>query len=125
MRSGIPLRATARNLLQAVRAMHVTLRRGFGRRARSAVSLPFRGPPFMRMDPFGRPTCTVCGICVAACPTSAIRILQTQGIAQFHLDWRRCACCSICIWVCPVQALGAHTGFETPFCICADQGGLQ
>jgi len=125
MRSTIPPRTTAQSLLQALRAMHIALRRGFGKRIRPAVSLPFRGPPSMRVDPSGRPTCTACGACVGACPTSAIRISQTQGIAQLHLDWRRCACCSICIQMCPVQALEAQAGFDTPFAICADQGGLQ
>ena len=124
MRSGMPPRTTAKDLLQVVRAMHIALRRGFGKRIRPAASLPFRRPPFMREDASGRPVCTACGACVDACPTSAIRISQTQGIAQLHLDWRRCACCSICLWVCPAQALDVQTGFDTPFVICADRGGV-
>lgn len=125
MRSRIPPRTMAQSLLQAVRAMHITFRLGFGKRRRSAASLPFRGPPLMRMDASGRPICTICGTCVSACPTSAIRISQTQGIARLHLDWRRCACCSVCIWVCPVAALEAQAGFETPVVTCADRGGTQ
>jgi formate hydrogenlyase subunit 6/NADH:ubiquinone oxidoreductase subunit I len=111
------------NLLQAVRALGIAIRRGFGKRARPTASLPFRGPPFMRADASGQPICTACGVCVGACPTSAIRISQAQGVTQFHLDWRRCACCSICTRMCPVQALEARSGLDTPFVMCSGQGG--
>lgn len=111
------------NLFQAVRALRIAIRRGFGKRAMPTASLPFRGPPFMRVDASGQPICTACGVCVSACPTSAIRISRAQGAAQLHLDWRRCACCSICIWMCPVQALQARSGLDAPFVICSGQGG--
>jgi formate hydrogenlyase subunit 6/NADH:ubiquinone oxidoreductase subunit I len=121
--SGMAWPTAVGNLFQAVRALRIAIRRGFGKRARPAANLPFRGPPLMHVDASGQPICTTCGVCVGACPTSAIRISQAQGVVQIHLDWRRCACCSICIRTCPVQALEARSGLDTSLVICSGQGG--
>jgi formate hydrogenlyase subunit 6/NADH:ubiquinone oxidoreductase subunit I len=93
------------NILAAGKAMIITLRRGLGRRPPTHPDLAFRGRPSLRLDQEGRPMCTACGLCAAACPMQCLRVSRQETEIAFELEWQRCICCGICAAGCPVQAI--------------------
>lgn len=52
------------------------------------------------------PTCTACGLCLATCPTHALRPAPRRP----HVLDARCTDCGECIEICPVDALDFASG---------------
>lgn len=53
-------------------------------------------------------SCSACGVCTRACPTSALELEREDG--QFTLTFfpRACIGCNICVHLCPEEAITAH-----------------
>lgn len=61
--------------------------------------------------------CTLCGACVAACPTRALQLQEGGGSLSLAFSHDRCVACRICEAICPEKAVkvsqtldGAYTG---------------
>ena len=52
------------------------------------------------MPAFVNDSCTGCGICVSACPVSAIKL---DSVAK--VDEGTCTDCGVCVEECPVKAI--------------------
>ncbi|MEA3507124.1 MAG: 4Fe-4S binding protein [Elusimicrobiota bacterium] len=50
--------------------------------------------------------CTHCGVCVAMCPTDALRINRDTREVIFDSD--KCIACELCIDPCPTRAMSLH-----------------
>ncbi|MFN0053387.1 MAG: ATP-binding protein [Planctomycetales bacterium] len=46
--------------------------------------------------------CTLCGDCVAVCPTSCLEVARGMELVVFPRD---CISCAVCEAICPVQAI--------------------
>ncbi len=70
------------------------------------VSLLHAGSPLgmVQIDP---QTCTVCGTCAGACPTSAIRYTEEEARVSLTFDPQICIACGQCLEVCPERERGA------------------
>jgi carbon-monoxide dehydrogenase iron sulfur subunit len=56
--------------------------------------------------------CNQCGICVATCPTLALKV-NAQGVVL--VDKALCIGCYMCVAVCPTQSMRRHKDLLTPF----------
>ncbi len=50
--------------------------------------------------------CTHCGVCVATCPTDALRVKKDTREIIFDSD--KCIACELCIDSCPTKAMALH-----------------
>jgi formate hydrogenlyase subunit 6/NADH:ubiquinone oxidoreductase subunit I len=96
------------NLIQFVRALHSTMRRGLGSPAVQEDLFPFRGTPVLRRDDQGLTPCTVCGLCVEICPTHCLQVRHRNDSVSLELDARRCMYCGLCAERCPVAAINVY-----------------
>lgn len=55
-------------------------------------------------------TCTACGVCGRACPTSALKFEKSDDETTYSLVFsaRKCIGCEICVHVCAQNALSVH-----------------
>ena len=56
--------------------------------------------------------CTLCGACAAACPTSALRLVEDVDATVLHHDPAACVACARCVGACPEHALGVTRGID-------------
>jgi ferredoxin len=52
--------------------------------------------------------CDLCGACARACPTGALRLLETASRARLSFSAVACLRCGICAHVCSAEALTVH-----------------
>jgi formate hydrogenlyase subunit 6/NADH:ubiquinone oxidoreductase subunit I len=93
------------DLLHTPRAMLTTLRRSVTPLPERKLDLPFRGLPAVLVDSEGGSPCTLCEVCIHACPTQSIHCGGQTGGPWPDIDEQRCMCCGICVVVCPAQAI--------------------
>jgi ferredoxin len=67
----------------------------------SLCPAPLYGQAFQQIRVVG--DCTACGVCVRACPTGALKLIQADEHGHFELEFLSAACtgCSICLDMCP------------------------
>ena len=58
--------------------------------------------------------CTLCGACAAACPTSALRLVEGVAGTVLHHDPAVCVACARCTAACPEHALAVARGIDGP-----------
>jgi ferredoxin len=60
--------------------------------------------------------CTLCGLCVGSCPTSALRMIESATETVLRLYPTQCTGCNRCVRTCPEQvlylSLGAANGAD-------------
>jgi Fe-S-cluster-containing hydrogenase component 2 len=49
--------------------------------------------------------CNGCGACMAACPTGAIRLVESETGSYAEVDQEKCRNCEVCLEACPEQAI--------------------
>ena len=49
--------------------------------------------------------CTGCGACVEACPTGAIRLVESETGSYAEVDQQECQNCEACLEACPEEAI--------------------
>jgi NAD-dependent dihydropyrimidine dehydrogenase PreA subunit len=49
--------------------------------------------------------CNGCGACVAACPTGAIRLVESETGSYAEVDQEKCRNCEACLEACPEEAI--------------------
>jgi len=52
--------------------------------------------------------CNGCGACVTACPTGAIRLVESETGSYAEVDQEKCRNCEACLEACPEGAIIAH-----------------
>ena len=72
----------------------------------------YRGRPGLRFD-----RCVACGMCVKMCPTSCIKLVETedsagQKVMRPQINIGRCAMCGYCAEYCPMDAMTVTPEFE-------------
>ena len=56
--------------------------------------------------------CTLCGACAAACPTSALRLVEGVDATVLQHDPAACVACARCVTACPEHALAVARGID-------------
>ncbi|OHE89457.1 MAG: hypothetical protein A3G75_14725 [Verrucomicrobia bacterium RIFCSPLOWO2_12_FULL_64_8] len=82
---------------------------------RQTLKLParFRGPIRLVLDPAtGQSRCTVCNLCVRACPSNSIFVdgakkdgEKKKSVTEYRLNFTTCSLCGECIEVCSSDAI--------------------
>jgi ferredoxin len=54
--------------------------------------------------------CTGCGACVEACPTGAIRLVESETGSYAEVDQQECQNCEACLEACPEKAIMSQVG---------------
>lgn len=94
---------------------------------RCPVSERFRGAPTLIKDEQGKDRCVACCLCVAMCPSKAIKIIAGEGnnyqkeAMEFEINIARCIYCGLCVDACPKDAIHMSGEYELG---CYDRDGM-
>lgn len=104
-----PFAATLKLMLKATRHRSVCIMYPY---EKEWVPDNYRGRPGLRFD-----RCVGCGICVRACPTTCIELVEVddgQGnmVNKPQVNIGRCMMCGYCAEYCPVDAMTTTTDYE-------------
>ena len=105
-------------ILPLIKGLTLTFRRLFSKpvtvqypEERREVSLRWRGVHYFERDERGETKCVGCGLCVAVCPSNAIRLVAVEDMGGerrpevYEINGIRCIYCGLCAEACPVDAI--------------------
>src|SRR3990172_11416693 len=112
MRARTVIRDVCGGFLSLLEGMRITLGQFFKPTIsvlypHQTLKLPprFRGPIKLVLDPVtGQSRCTVCNLCVRACPSESIRVEgekkageKKKSVTDYHLNFTTCSLCGLCV----------------------------
>lgn len=105
----VPLLAAFKNLFKTTIHRPVTILYPY---EKEWVPDNYRGRPGLRFD-----RCVGCGICVRACPTACIELVEVADddgkmVNRPQVNVGRCMMCGYCAEYCPVDAMTTTTDYE-------------